>query len=397
MSTALHHGTHRHLLTDVPTTAVTPAELDAIVIPTSRPAHWLREAMGLAGRLGCGAVVMCSGAVKAVEASALGDRVGIPVIAIDIDDAEQALPTFSADDLLDSTILQRTSDTSVKRNLALMLARIAGWDRILFLDDDIYGIGTEDARAAAGLLDDFDVVGMHNLGYPDNSVVCHAYREVGAAQDQFIGAGALVVSPTRCRSFFPHIYNSDWFFMLGYGSRRKFAVTGEMRQKEFDPFANPDRARSEEFGDCLAEGIFWLLDQNLPTARADRGHWGMFLNHRISFIESVIQELSMRIDSRAGRRRLSSLQVARATSTVITPGLCADYVNRWRTDLAAWRQFVRELPIGLGIDKALQHLSWSIETSAHPWPEFKRCVPFDDHLFDDNGGPRWHVCVNSKC
>lgn len=369
MSTSVHHGTHRQLLVNVPAIGVAPAVLDAIIVPTARPAHWLREAMKLADRLSCGVVAICSGAVKAVEAIALGDDVGVPVIAIDLDDTDYQLPAFSTDALLDRTIFQRSADTSTKRNLALVLGRVVGWQRVLFLDDDIYGISPADARAAAGLLADFDVIGMDNSGYPDNSVVCHAYRQTGAAQEQFIGAGALAVSPARCLSFFPDVYNDDWFFLLGYGPHANFAVTGEMRQRDYDPFANPDRARSEELGDCLAEGLFWLLDQYLPTANADREHWGMFLSRRTEFIDSVIRPLRRRIESCADRRRLSSLQVARATSAMITPGFCSDYVRRWRTDLAAWRQFVRELPINLGLDKALEHLNWSIETSTHPWPE----------------------------
>lgn len=248
------------------------------------------------------------------------------------------------------------------------MSRVAGWERVLFLDDDIHGVNPADARAAAGLLGDFDAVGMHNAGYPDNSVVCHAHRETGARQEQFIGAGALAVSPVRNRSFFPNTYNQDWFFLLGYGQPTKIAVTGRMWQKEYDPFADPDRARSEELGDCLAEGLYWLLDHRLATANADREHWGDFLSRRTYFIEHLIAELSKHTDDRASKRRISSLHVARATCTMITPGLCDEYMLRWQTDLESWRAFLREHPVGLGTAGALDHLDWPGVVVSRPLP-----------------------------
>ena len=65
-------------------------------------------------------------------------------------------------------------------------------------------------------------------------------------------------------------------------------MTGQVRQYPYDPFRNPERARAEEFGDVLAEGIYWLLDQHLSITDADRAHWARFLDKRRQFIDRVL-------------------------------------------------------------------------------------------------------------
>ena len=167
----------------------------------------------------------------------------------------------------------RKRDLSLKRNIGLALSKMLGWDRIAFLDDDIHSLEAADIRAAAGLLDQFNMVGLGNQGYPDNSVVCHALREVGIHQATFVGGGAMVVPGGRTTTFFPDIYNEDWFFLLDEGGLSPTAVTGRMVQEPYDPFRTTERAFGQEFGDCLAEGIYALLDEGGKVDDADHAFW----------------------------------------------------------------------------------------------------------------------------
>jgi hypothetical protein len=367
---SFHHVSHRHLLETVPADEAPQAWVDAVVVPTCRPVDWLSDALTLAKQLGCGLIAMCSGEVKAAEAVERGELEGVPLIAIDVVEDGYDMPPFATSKLTDGTFFSRDSDTSKKRNLALLLARVAGWNRILFLDDDIYGIRPGDAGAVVGLLDRFDVVGMHNAGYPDNSVVCHAYRELGTRQEQFVGAGALAVAPLSSYAFFPNIYNQDWFFVIGHGEDPKVAATGEMRQRNYDPFVVGERPYREEFGDCLAEGLFWLLDHGLELEQADLAHWRDFLSRRGYFLDELIEQISkLDGDPLKRKRMLVALQIARGTFELISPGLCAEYVAWWREDLGTWRKYLHEWPTGLGIDQALEQLNWpGVVRSAAPWP-----------------------------
>jgi hypothetical protein len=352
-----HHASHRHLLTDIPAGAASPRKLDAVIVPASRPVSWLREPMHLVRDLDCTMVVLCSKSLAASEVIRLAEAVGVGVLAVDLNSGGDVLPQFATNELLVGTEFERNSDTSGKRNLALLLAHIVGWQRVLFLDDDITDV--QDAEAAAGLLDavSFTAVGLRNDGYPDNSIVCHIHRSCGASQDQFIGAGALVVAPTRTRSFFPNTYNQDWLFLIGDHQPPRLAVTGSMRQLAFDPFEDPDRARREELGDCLAEGLYWLLDNEGSIGLADTSHWRDFLTRRARFIDRLIHQVT-RQDSLDGDRArwTACLEVARRTCSHVTPQLCADYISAWRKDLEVWRRFVAEAPTGLDVDKALRWL-----------------------------------------
>ena len=341
-----HHGSHRKLLWP----ADDPAhkhEIDAIIVPTARTPAYLDEAADLASKLSCALVTLHSKRWTSAAGAAqrLRPRRNVDLIAIDIPDpAHLWLPRWETSRLLAGTIFERQSDISAKRNAGLVLSRMLGWSRIMFLDDDITGLNPEDVRRASGLLDTHDAVGLHVGGFPDHSVVCHAYREAGGNQQSFIGGGALTVSLERANSFFPDIYNDDWFFLLGDKGIRSVGMTGEVLQHPYDPFRNPDRARAEELGDVLAEGIYFLLDQNKSIVDADTDHWSEFLEMRKSFIERVLQmvELDTTLEPAPRARRIAALKGSRGRLKRITPQLCADYLRAWATDRQLWHSHLQK-------------------------------------------------------
>ena len=57
-----------------------------------------------------------------------------------------------------------------------------GWRRLMFLDDDIYGISKEDVEALAAALNNHNVSALIPEYYPDNSVACHAFRLAGESR-----------------------------------------------------------------------------------------------------------------------------------------------------------------------------------------------------------------------
>ena len=131
--------------------------------------------------------------------------------------AHLRLPELATSRLLAGTMFERKTDVSTKRNLALVLSHALRWKRVVFLDDDIRVPDPSDLSKAVGLLDSHSAVGLAIGGFPDNSMVCHAFRQAGGWQDTFIGGGALAVGIKDNRSFFPNVYNEDWFFVLEAG------------------------------------------------------------------------------------------------------------------------------------------------------------------------------------
>lgn len=353
-----HHGSHRALL--VPSSPRGLRPIDAIVVPTARPVAYLRHVVDLARRASCPLLLLCSKKTSAAKAFQYwGEGSSLRLIAVDLP------PTYNHP-LLDFTTsaspqAQFARDTALKRNIGLLVARMAGWERIIFLDDDITVEDRSDLRRAAALLDDFDTVGLSLTGYPDNSVVCHAHRIVGGKQETFVGGGAMAVAPFKTNSFFPNVYNEDWFFLLDDPRIRPVTVTGQAMQRPYDPFASPRRAEAEEFGDVMAEGLFWLLDEHRRFKGATRAYWDSFLTRRRLFITAVVERVheDQRLGPRERRPILDALDAAYRRASEITAESCVSYLEAWRADRRRWRQTVNALPAGLTPHQALSHLGLS--------------------------------------
>ncbi|SMC61637.1 hypothetical protein [Kibdelosporangium aridum] len=340
--TTNHIPSHRKLVTD--DAVARSAEINAIIVPTARTVGYLRTAMALARAQGCILVALCSKRASAEAAFNLAKDMGTQILAVDVPRlSKRLLPTFHSSTILRHTKFDRRTDTSTKRNLGLLLALVAGWERILFLDDDISVPRVEDLNEAAGLLDGYAGVGLSIGGFWDNSVVCHAYRDSGGEQDTFIGGGALAIGNRSYTSFFPNIYNEDWFFLLDDKGLRPSAMTGQVIQKPYDPYRDGERARSEEFGDTLAEGLFSLLTTGKDLTDATDAYWRVFLDKRRSFIAEVLEMAETAPLTEAERSRMIiALKAAGGRSMLIKPDFCVRYLEAWRADRRIWQRHVAQ-------------------------------------------------------
>jgi hypothetical protein len=226
----------------------------------------------------------------------------------------------------------------------------------------------DDLRVAAAMLARYAAVGLANGGFPDNSVVCHAYRAVGGIQDSFIGGGALAVPADRVTSFFPNIYNEDWLFLLDDAGLVPVAVTGKVTQECFDPYLDSRRARSEESGDCLAEGLYALLDDGKRVADADREYWRLFLRHRRELNGHILAKIPTLDCGPAQRlRMIEALTAAKGRLELITPELCTSYLEAWRADRRVWQSYIEGLP-SRTLGEALAHLGLRAADATAPAP-----------------------------
>src|SRR5690606_36480424 len=132
-----HNGSHRHLLSTGADAKA--ADVDAIIVPTARPADTLRHVIGLARHLGTKLVALCSRLSEAGEVRRIATEEGLTdVVPVDVPDASRLpLPDLATSKLLVGTEFERGTDLSLKRNLGLLLARMAGWRRVVFLADAI--------------------------------------------------------------------------------------------------------------------------------------------------------------------------------------------------------------------------------------------------------------------
>ncbi len=366
------HDTHsaltgRAALQDAP---VTRLDLDAIIVPASRPAAHLDHAVTLARAEGCWLLILCSRRLNSTEARKfLAARSYHKTIVID-------LPRAYSHDLLHfpellaiKTELPQacgfyTTDLSMKRNLALVLARMLGWRRIFFLDDDIRDITHPNLQSTVGMLRSFSAAGMWVRDFPDNSIVCHANRMTGGSQDVFVSGAALAVDSEKDIGFFPDIYNEDWLFFFDYASKGRLANSClEATQLCYYPFANAKRAAWQEFGDVIAEGLYTLLHLGLEVQQATRDYWTHFLEARRNFLEAIADR-SPNAHPDMRDEMLASVQEALKCLLNITPDLCERYVKAWRKDLAEWKQRATGTPAMPSIEAALQKMGLTPAMSA---------------------------------
>ena len=354
-------ASHAHLLLDMSRSPAPPmrsarARLDAIIVPASRPASFLQPTIELAARLDVLLVVLCNQETKAETVAKRVTRTSAArslIVPIPDSWTHPAFPTRTSAAVFQQANANRKSDLSTKRNLGLLLARLHGWNKIVFLDDDITRLSTKNMARLAAQLDEHSVAGM--VVGPNNSVVCHARMLAGFAQGLFLTGAVLGV---HCNdlpmSFFPDIYNGDWFFFAKEAAARALPQVGKATQIEFDPFASPYQARQEEFGDLLAEGLYALIGEAEPSMpfqeqlrRATKTYWSYFIEARHQVITETQAALHRLIDHEIytdhALAAVNSLAVAESQLDMITPDLCVDFIDAWSADLYDWQRFTNSI------------------------------------------------------
>jgi len=357
------HDTHLKLVSQTEQRVLeTELKLDAIIVPASRPVQNLEQAVALARAAQCTLLVLCSRRVTPAEVRQLLARQSLhDAIVIGLpDDYQHELLEFPAlasiKDDLPTACSYRITDLSTKRNLGLILARMLGWRRIFFLDDDIRDVSPADVHSTVSMLGSHPAAGMRVTDYPDNSVVCHAHRVTGGLQDVFVTGAALAVDCQVNSGFFPDIYNEDWLFFYDAASAGQLGSSlRKVTQLRYNPFADPRRAAWQEFGDVLAEGLYSMLELGIDMEDTTSEYWNYFLDARRRFFEAIIRR-SGKASPEIREDLLRSVEAARECSAEISPELFERYILLWRQDLRDWGQRVTAIRQMPSLDAALQAL-----------------------------------------
>lgn len=358
------HSRLMHPVLQAPPTATRTTRLNAIIVPAARRADRLRWMIELATQCQTTLVVLASHdcnarAVADLVAKVPGGRALVVDVPLHHDHAVLTLNT--SDSLFHKLSAGRESNLSLKRNIGLLLAKLRGWRKVMFLDDDILGITPRTLARVAHHLENHRFAGLRTVAKEDNSVVCHANRLSGASQGIFVSGAALGVHTSDLPlDVFPDIYNEDWFAFAHEASGNGVGCAGDTGQLDFKPFEDPGRAAREEFGDVLAEGLYSLFSDSLDLSRATRGFWGQFIASRAE----LIQEIETRLKERAiwtheSVQAQASLARALTQLDKIQPDYCVDFVEAWRKDRDAFANASAGLPRGTSYADALDYLGLS--------------------------------------
>jgi hypothetical protein len=334
-----HLSNHDQLLRRLdwrPGTRLSGRPLDAIIVPAARRAQHLQAFMDLAACYGTTLVVLASHDCDVEEAAALmaqTPRRGRAVfVNVPLKHEHDLLRLETSGDQFRAVSGDRLSNLSLKRNLGLLLARLRGWNKIMFLDDDVT-VTLEQVARVAHHLDGNRFAGLKTVSFPDNSVVCHANRRIGRPQGIFVSGAALGVNTSAGRRLdvFPDVYNEDWFAFAGEASSSGVAHVGNVRQLPYNPFENPQRAAHEEFGDLVAEGLYALFNDGLSLSSATATYWAGFIGERRRLIAKIASEIDHN-DTHELVQAAKSLKSALYQLDMVTPSDCTDFLKAWQED-----------------------------------------------------------------
>lgn len=361
----MHRESHRALLRHLE-----PA-VDAVVVPASRPVQQLTVAMNIAESVGAEFVALCSRDARSTDLSSwIGERPELRWLAIDIPPGYQHAWLDFATSRVTEAKVKRLGDLSLKRNLGVLLSRLRGWRSLLFVDDDIEKVDEVALCRGAAALGVESMVGLLVDDFPDHSVVCHANLRSAGNQETFVSGAALLVDCRQINSFFPEVYNEDWMFLYRSLARRKVAaITEAARQLEYDPFAEPDRAGDEEFGEVLAEGLTSLmhawkareLAHGIPGVAFEPEYWKHFLRARAKFVDQIATRIEIGPQSNVTDAALRSLEVANERRSRLSSEQCAAYLRTWERDTRDWC----ERWSGLRRSRSLRQALASLELLQH--------------------------------
>jgi len=345
--------------------------LGGIVVPTCRDFTGTEEGLLFAARIafshGCPLIVIHSQDARAADfPPSVRDLLGDALVLVDLDQVDPSWRPglTSAEDELGG--LHRANDVGWKRNLGLMLAVRFGWEFALFLDDDIAPAESGPtltpqhlAHALRVMRDDADLraVGWPLVGFDDNSVVGHARPLVGLPQDIFISSGALLLRVGEHTAFFPeNVYNEDWMLLIqtlaGPGDyQRALARGGPVRQKPYDAFC-PVRARSEEVGELLGEGLMNLVEDHGPgfVSLMSGRYWKRVMAGRRSLLRRIVRERAGELliwledePRRSDDPVVECMNTALWTHQEVAPRKLAGYAGKWWNDRARWQSVLVSL------------------------------------------------------
>ncbi|MDQ1288101.1 MAG: hypothetical protein QG622_1666 [Actinomycetota bacterium] len=375
-----HHPSHLGLIGQVPSYFSGPrSRLSGVMVPTHRGAlvgSGLSLAAQCAEATDAQLVVLRSGAASTETFPRfLSPRTSRPVAVIDLPDRLPGLFPECRTRHHRVDTLHRGSDLGFKRNLGLVLGVMCGFETVLMLDDDISttpasrgllhsvmepvvpSLRLDDVGADFAACPDLRVVGYVVEDFDDNSVVCHLRRLLGRPQESFIGGGAMVVRPGPDLPFFPSTYNEDWLFFFslmleGRSVRPSSAVkgVGSLHQQPFNPYS-ASRARAEELGDILAEGLFSLLGsrrEEVLRLATSPDYWRERVWQRQTMLFSLGSELRWRQPSFSSGLYVDADEALRASLAVIgsvadAAGELARYMRDFVLDLEDWHTLLEKV------------------------------------------------------
>lgn len=182
-----------------------------------------------------------------------------------------------------------TWNLGIARNFALDHSKSIGYEKVLFIDDDISDVDDRKMEVGFSVLNKNSFVSCILEGVEDNSIIGHISKHVGIIDDgvKMLSGGFLFFSPATISHRFYNIYNEDWIIQLLEKEKKKiilpFSVNHNVDQ---DVNWTLDQAIFQEYGELIVEGLL----ENENAISMDYQFWDVIIENRIKFIQKIKEE-----------------------------------------------------------------------------------------------------------
>ncbi len=182
-----------------------------------------------------------------------------------------------------------TWNLGIARNFALDHSFSLGYEKVLFIDDDISDIDDRKIEHGFGVLNKDSFVSCILNGVEDNSIIGHIAKHVGIIDDgdKMLSGGFLFFSPTSMSKRFYNIYNEDWIIQLLENQKEQIILPYTVRHNvDQDVNWTLDQAIFQELGELIVEGLL----ENENALSMDHLFWDVIIENRIKFIQEIRDE-----------------------------------------------------------------------------------------------------------
>lgn len=180
----------------------------------------------------------------------------------------------------------KTWNLGIARNFALDHSVTLGYEKVLFLDDDIKEINESKIDKGFSVLNKDCFVSCTLKGLEDNSIVGHIAKKVGILDDgdKMLSGGFLFLSPASISNRFYNIYNEDWIMQLLENQKEKIILPYSVCHN-VDQVVNwtIDLAIFQEFGELVVDGLL----ENKNALSMDYLFWDVIIENRIRYIQNI--------------------------------------------------------------------------------------------------------------
>lgn len=171
------------------------------------------------------------------------------------------------------------------RNFALMYAKAARFERVLFTDDDIQVPQLNIIEELFANLSTYKFTGANIEGLVDDSALGHIATSVQVTNERMLSGGFMAFSPNKIDQFFLNNYNEDWIWLFLQLKNDKHLQTGEVFQALSDPLANyTEKIIFQEFGEIALDGILDLHQNCSYDSLTDLSFWQRMIEERREYL-----------------------------------------------------------------------------------------------------------------